>query len=181
MADSWDDNARDMAYFRRLLPRVPGGDRVMGRWEGRKTEGGERRIGRATEHWKRQKAEGRRQKNASPSCQCDAILNGRSAIPSAGSRAVIRLRSPQAERPGCRSPRGARSLRTSTLSYPIKRSLRGHLKTRLKALQGKRFRVYSSVGQNLVWSKVARYFPNILLLRSMATTESPTPASPRWS
>jgi len=33
--------------------------------------------------------------------------------------------------------------------------LRGHLKTRLRALRGKRFRAYGSVGQNLVWCKVA--------------------------
>jgi len=51
---------------------------------------------------------------------------------------------------------------------------RGHLKTRLKALQGKRFRAYGSVGQNPVWSKVAEYFPNILLtwFRTIASIRS---------
>jgi len=44
----------------------------------------------------------------------------------------------------------------------IQKRVRGHLKTWLRALQGKRFRAHGSVGQNPVWSKVAKYFPNIL-------------------
>jgi len=40
--------------------------------------------------------------------------------------------------------------------------LRGHLKPRLRALQGKCFRACGSVGQNPVWSKVTGYVPNIL-------------------